>query len=181
VAIDEKSFRKRHDYVTLVVNLEGDRESATVEYVGDGRDEQSLEGFWQGLDEKRCAEIEAVAMDLWQAYQNSVRAHVPGAEEKIVPDRFHLMQHMVEAVAAALRVRRAAGADRQLGRPGQYGGGVFAGSQRTALLAALAVAARRDRRRHGLHRRGQQANDSRMLASGGGHAIEREHVVGAAV
>lgn len=100
LAIDEKSFRKRHDYVTLVVNLEGKGDSATVEYVGDGRDEQSLSGFWQGLDAKRLAEIEAVAMDLWQAYQNSVRAHLPGAEEKIVHDRFHLMQHMVEAVDA---------------------------------------------------------------------------------
>jgi transposase len=98
LAIDEKSFRKGHDYVTLVVNLEGAGESATVEYVGEGRDEQSLEEFWQGLDETRRAAIEAVALDLWQAYQNSVRAHLPEAEQKIVQDRFHLMQHMVEAV-----------------------------------------------------------------------------------
>lgn len=98
LAIDEKSFRKRHDYVTLVVNLEGRGESATVEYVGQGRDEQSLEEFWQGLSEKRCAGIEAVALDLWQPYQNSVRAHLPEAEEKMVHDRFHLMGHMVEAV-----------------------------------------------------------------------------------
>lgn len=98
IGIDEKSFRKGHDYVTLVVNLEGDGQSATVEHVGDGRDEQSLAGFWQGLDAKRLAAIEAVALDLWQAYQNSVRAHLPDADEKMVHDRFHLMQHMVEAV-----------------------------------------------------------------------------------
>jgi transposase len=98
LAIDEKSFRKRHDYVTLVVNLEGGGESPTVEYVGQGRDEQSLEEFWQGLSEARRAGIEAVALDLWQPYQNSVRAHLPGAEEKMVHDRFHLMGHMVEAV-----------------------------------------------------------------------------------
>jgi len=98
LAIDEKSFRKRHDYVTLVVNLEGAGESATVEYVGEGRDEQSLEGFWRGLTESRRAQIEAVAVDLWQGYQNSVRAHLPAAEQKIVHDRFHLMRHMVVAV-----------------------------------------------------------------------------------
>jgi transposase len=37
-------------------------------------------------------------MDMWPPYMNSVRAYLPGPEQKIVFDRFHIMQHMGTAV-----------------------------------------------------------------------------------
>src|SRR5207253_1499436 len=50
------------------------------------------------------AQIQAVAMDMWEPYVQSVQTHVPQAERKIVFDVFHILQHMNTAVD---KVRRA--------------------------------------------------------------------------
>jgi transposase len=42
--------------------------------------------------------IEAVAIDMWHAYLNSIRAHLEAADENAVFDRFHMMGHMGTAV-----------------------------------------------------------------------------------
>ena len=44
------------------------------------------------------AAIEAVAMAMWEPYIGSTRAHLPGAEAKIVFDKFHIAQHANQAV-----------------------------------------------------------------------------------
>jgi transposase len=44
------------------------------------------------------ATLQTVAMDMWAPYAEVVRAQVPEADTKIVFDRFHIMQHMNEAV-----------------------------------------------------------------------------------
>lgn len=48
LGVDEKSAGRGQDYVTVVTNLEPGR-SATVEYVGDGRKQASLDAYWQQL------------------------------------------------------------------------------------------------------------------------------------
>ena len=45
VGVDETSFRKRHDYVTVVSDLE----RGQVLHVADGRTQASLDAFWTGL------------------------------------------------------------------------------------------------------------------------------------
>lgn len=100
VGVDEKAFRKGQRYVTLVTDLQRGR----VLYVAEGRKQSSLDGFWDTLSAEQLASIEAVAMDMWEAYENSVREHLPQADEKIVYDKFHVAQHLGEAVD---RVRRA--------------------------------------------------------------------------
>ena len=46
-----------------------------------------------------CLEaIEAISLDMWPAYVNACRSNVPGANEKMVFDRFHIMRHVVDAV-----------------------------------------------------------------------------------
>lgn len=94
VGVDETSFQKRHEYVTSVVDLE----AGVVLHVADGRSQGALDGFYQALGSEGCAAIEAVAMDMWPAYINSTREHVPAADEKIVFDKFHLAQHLGDAV-----------------------------------------------------------------------------------
>ncbi len=42
--------------------------------------------------------IEAVAMDMWDPYVDSVRAHLADPDDKIVFDRFHIMGHMGQAL-----------------------------------------------------------------------------------
>jgi transposase len=115
MGVDEKAFRKGHNYLTLVNDLS----RARVLYVAEERRQSSLDGFWETLTEEQISGIEAIAMDMWDPYINSVREHVPEADGKIVFDKFHVAQHLGEAVD---RVRRqenkalkAAGDDRLAG------------------------------------------------------------------
>src|SRR5207245_11051637 len=63
--------------------------------------------------------IEAVAMDMWDPYITSVREHVPEANGKIVFDKFHVAQHLGDAVDKVRRKEnktlKAAGDDRLAG------------------------------------------------------------------
>jgi transposase len=97
LCVDEKSFGRGHNYTTLVAHIQPGR-SATVEYVGEGRQKDSLDGFWKTLTPEQLAEIEAVAMDMHQDYINSTLEHVPNAQDKIVHDPFHLVRDMNNAV-----------------------------------------------------------------------------------
>jgi len=94
LGIDETSFQKRHEYVTVVSDLDNSR----VLYVGDGRSRDSIDGFYKGLTPEQIEGIEAVAMDMWEPYIGSTRAWVPGAEHKIVFDKFHVIAHLFKAV-----------------------------------------------------------------------------------
>ena len=68
------------------------------EDVGEGREQESLDAFWEGLMAEQLAGVEAIAMDMWKPYVQSTLAHVPGAAGKIVHDPFHLVKYMNEAV-----------------------------------------------------------------------------------
>lgn len=92
--VDETSFQKRHEYVTVVSDLE----RGVVLHVADDRGREALDGFWRGLSEAQREQVEAVAMDMWEPYIQSTREHVPGAETKIVFDKFHVAQHLGDAV-----------------------------------------------------------------------------------
>lgn len=92
VGIDEKSFRRGQDYVSLMTDLQGSR----VLDVVPGRDEQAANKLWNTLPESQRTKIEAVAIDMSQAFENSVRANVPQAD--IVHDKFHISKHLNEAV-----------------------------------------------------------------------------------
>ena len=69
-----------------------------MEYVADDRKQTSLDGYFAGLSEQQREGIEAVAIDIWDPYLASIKAHVAHAEDKIVFDRYHLMTHMGKAV-----------------------------------------------------------------------------------
>jgi len=92
LGIDEKSFGRGQDYVSLLTDLTASR----VLEVVPGRDEKSAEKLWKSLPQRQLAKVEAVAIDMWQAFENSVRDHVPQAD--IVHDKFHIAKHLNEAV-----------------------------------------------------------------------------------
>ncbi len=94
LGIDEKAARKGHRYLTLVV----DEERGQVEYVAEGRKQESLDGFFHRLTPEQRATVTAIALDMWEPYILSIHAHVPQAETKMVFDRFHIMKHVTEAV-----------------------------------------------------------------------------------
>jgi transposase len=99
IGVDEKAHRKGHQYLTLV----SDHDTGTVEYVAEGRTKESLAGFYTALTSAQRDGLQIVAMDMWEPYVQATREQVPGAETKIVFDRFHIMKHLGEAVD---RVRR---------------------------------------------------------------------------
>ena len=113
LGLDEKSFRKGHDYVTLVNDLEGSR----VLHVADDRKQESLDGFWRTLSAEQLQSIRGIALDMWDPYVASVRLHVPGADEKMVFDKFHIAGHLGHAVDKVRRgenKRLQAAGDRRL-------------------------------------------------------------------
>lgn len=109
IGVDEKAFRKGHSYTTIVSDIE----RSTIEYLADERTRESLEGFYSSLTSQQRDGIEAVALDMWEPYIMATQAQVPQAPRKIVFDRFHIMQHVGQAVdtvrKAEHRALRAAG------------------------------------------------------------------------
>lgn len=94
IGVDEKAIAKRHRYLTIVADLEQSR----VLYLADDRKQESLDGFGPTLTPAQRDGITAVAMDMWEPYVQSTRTHLPGAEGKIVFDKFHVVKHLHEAV-----------------------------------------------------------------------------------
>jgi len=94
VGVDEKAFRKGHSYMTVVCDLD----QSTVEYVAENRTTESLSGYFRSLSPEHLHAIEAVAMDMWDAYVRATVDYVPLAADKIVFDRFHIMKHMNDAL-----------------------------------------------------------------------------------
>ena len=90
--IDEKSFRKGHNYISVLNDLEGARVLEVVE----GRTEQSADSLWDTLDEKVRESIKAVAMDMWEPFIKTTRLKMPTAS--IVHDRFHIAAYLTKAV-----------------------------------------------------------------------------------
>jgi len=100
LGVDEKAIAKRHRYLTVVADLARGR----VLYLADDRKRESLDGFWPTLTAAQRDGIAAVAMDMWEPYVQSTLAHLPGADSKIVFDKFHVVKHLHDAVD---QVRRA--------------------------------------------------------------------------
>jgi len=102
LGVDETSFAKRHEYVTVMTDLD----TSEVLHVSDDRTTESLEAYYESLSEAELARIEVVCMDMWKPYIKATTKCVPGAasEGKIAFDKFHVAKHLGDAVD---KVRRA--------------------------------------------------------------------------
>lgn len=85
IAVDEISIGHGHHYLTVVLDLD----TGAVVFVGEGKGADALEPFWKRLKSSR-ARIQAVAMDMSQAYITAVTAHLP--DSTIVFDHFHVIK-----------------------------------------------------------------------------------------
>jgi len=94
IGVDETSFRKGHDYVTVV----SDQDGGKVLHVADERKTTSLARYYETLTEEQKKGIESVAMDMWPAYIKATRDNIPGAERKIAFDKFHVAKYLGDAV-----------------------------------------------------------------------------------
>jgi transposase len=75
IGVDETSFQKRHEYVTVV----NDPDEGVVLYVADDRRQEALEGYFEELGPEGCGQLESVAMDMWAPYITATQAFVPEA------------------------------------------------------------------------------------------------------
>ena len=92
IGLDETSFRKRHEYVTVVTDLDGRR----VLSVLDGRTRESVDAHFASIPEDRRESVEVVAMDMWRPYMDAAARWLPNAA--VCFDRFHVAKHLGEAV-----------------------------------------------------------------------------------
>ena len=94
LGVDEKAITKGHRYLTIVADLDRHR----VLFLNDDRTTESLDAFWPTCTAAQLDSIEAVAMDMWEPYIQSVSTHVSQGAAKIVFDKFHIVKHLHEAV-----------------------------------------------------------------------------------
>lgn len=94
VCVDEKAVGHGHDYITVVTGVLACKPQ--VIYVGDGKGEEGLNGFWEWLGPEGCSLIKAVSMDMGKSYQNSTRRYCPNAE--LIFDPFHIMKMLNRAL-----------------------------------------------------------------------------------
>jgi transposase len=97
IGVDQFSYRKRHRYLTVVV----DHDRGEVVWAAKGRGADALAGLFEHLGEDGCAAIESVTMDMAGGYKKAVREHLPHA--RIVFDRFHVQCLASDAVDAVRR------------------------------------------------------------------------------
>lgn len=90
--IDEKSVRKGHGYVTVVLN--GD--TGELLHMAEGKKRESLDAFFEKLTDEQRGSIVAVGIDRAGSYQASIETWLPHAD--IVYDRFHLVANVNQAV-----------------------------------------------------------------------------------
>ena len=75
IGVDELSYRRHHQYVTVVV----DHERGAVVWAREGKDAATLQSFFEELGKERCAKLEAVTLDLSAAYIKAVTEASPEA------------------------------------------------------------------------------------------------------
>jgi len=85
LAVDEISIRKRHHYMTVIL----DYETGRVVWMTEGNSFESLHEFFQMMTEEQRNNIQAIAMDMWDPYILAVAFNLPHV--KIVFDLFHVV------------------------------------------------------------------------------------------
>lgn len=107
IGVDELSFRRNHNYVTVVV----DHSKRRVVWIGEGKSADTLKQFFDLLGPERIGKLTQVTLDMSAAYIGAINAHAPHVEK--VFDRFHVQRLASDAVDEVRRaeVRAVGGAD----------------------------------------------------------------------
>ena len=92
LGMDEKSFRRGQSYITLLTDLEESRVLDVVEE----RTAEAASQLWDTLSPEQKQGVEAVAVDMWEPFIQTIQTQVPDAD--IVHDKFHVSKYLGEAV-----------------------------------------------------------------------------------
>jgi len=94
IGIDETSFQKRHEYVTVIL----DKDSDSVIDILDDRKAKTLKDWFKDQEKSDFSKIESISMDMWDPFINAVDANFNEAKRLIAFDRFHVAQHFGKAL-----------------------------------------------------------------------------------
>jgi len=92
LGIDEISYGRPRKFLTVVV----DHQRHRVVWVGEGQSAKTLAKFFELLGPDRCSAIEAISIDMDLAFESAIQTYIPN--DKIVYDRFHIVQMLSRAV-----------------------------------------------------------------------------------
>lgn len=93
IGIDEISVKKGQGYRIVVSDLLRRR---AIWFGGKDRKEESMDLFYQELGANKSRRIRLAVMDMWRAFEKSAAKNAPQAG--ILFDKFHVMQHLGEAL-----------------------------------------------------------------------------------
>jgi transposase len=94
MGVDETSYQKRHEYVTVVYDKDRDM---IIDVLND-RKAETLEKWLKAHKTIELSHITSITMDMWDPYIKAVKEGIPGAEDKIAFDRFHVTKFFNDAL-----------------------------------------------------------------------------------
>lgn len=102
LAIDETSYRRGHNYLTLAA----DAEERKVVFVTEGRDAQAIASLAEHLAEHQASpeQIDSVSIDMSPAFIKGVAERLPNA--RVTFDKFHVIAHASTAADKTRRVEQ---------------------------------------------------------------------------
>ena len=94
IGIDETSFKKNHEYVSVILN----KEDNTVIDILQDRTSSTLDTWFKTQEMADFTGIQSISMDMWDAFIKAVKANFPDADTIITFDRYHVAQYFAKAV-----------------------------------------------------------------------------------
>lgn len=94
IGIDETSFQKHHQYVTVIL----DKDTDSIIDILDDRKAITLNTWLKTQEKSDFHRLESITMDMWDPFINAVKKNFKNAEKLIAFDRFHVSQHFCKAL-----------------------------------------------------------------------------------
>jgi len=94
IGIDETSFQKRHEYVTVILDKDHD---AVIDILDD-RKAATLKKWFATQEKSDFSQLKSITMDMWDPFINAVRSQFVHAEKLIAFDQFHVASHFAKAL-----------------------------------------------------------------------------------
>jgi transposase len=94
IGVDETSFQKRHEYVTVIL----DKDQNTVLEILQDRKAETLSTWFGSQEVANLKGLESISMDMWDPFIKAVRNTFKNWENLIAFDRYHVVQHLNKAV-----------------------------------------------------------------------------------
>jgi len=93
ISLDEKAFRKGHNYATILIDSQKDY----VVEMTEGRAEKDVKALFYCINsQENQPQLQRVNMDMWRPYINVIEEIAPQA--MIVHDKFHIVKKLSESI-----------------------------------------------------------------------------------